>query len=104
MVEIQATGEPLRYECEICDSKFDGNVKYTHLAGVKHRHQVVVSREKDAEGNSNCLLCKNPASARLRNDAVTTSFQRIDVASTSIQRRSNVMCWLGRTTFLINLS
>ena len=35
--------EPLRYECSVCDAKFDGNLKLPHLVGVKHRYAVVVS-------------------------------------------------------------
>ena len=43
LVEIHVNGGPPKYECEVCEAKFDGNVKFPHLTGVKHRHTVIVS-------------------------------------------------------------
>lgn len=47
VVEIHVpNGGALKYECEVCEAKFDGNVKFSHLTGVKHRHTVIVSTQQ----------------------------------------------------------
>ena len=46
LVEIQSDSgkmNELKYECEVCEAKFDSNMKFSHLTGVKHRHTVIVS-------------------------------------------------------------
>ena len=45
VTEIQVIGQSPRYHCELCDSKFDHNLKFPHLVGSKHRLNVLVSRE-----------------------------------------------------------
>ena len=44
VTEIQVIGQSPRYHCELCDSKFDHNLKFPHLVGSKHRFNVLVSR------------------------------------------------------------
>ncbi|XP_032233146.1 uncharacterized protein LOC5508508 isoform X2 [Nematostella vectensis] len=41
VTEIQVTGQSPRYHCELCDSKFDHNLKFPHLVGAKHRFNVL---------------------------------------------------------------
>ena len=43
VTEIQVIGQSPRYHCELCDSKFDHNLKFPHLVGAKHRLNVLVS-------------------------------------------------------------
>ena len=43
VTEIQVIGQSPRYHCELCDSKFDHNLKFPHLVGSKHRFNVLVS-------------------------------------------------------------
>lgn len=45
VTEIQVIGQSPRYHCELCDSKFDHNLKFPHLVGSKHRFNVLVSRD-----------------------------------------------------------
>lgn len=45
VTEIQVIGQSPRYHCELCDSKFDHNLKFPHLVGSKHRFNVLVSNE-----------------------------------------------------------
>lgn len=45
VTEIQVIGQSPRYHCELCDSKFDHNLKFPHLVGSKHRFNVLVSRQ-----------------------------------------------------------
>ena len=46
VTEIQVVGQSPRYHCELCDSKFDHNLKFPHLVGAKHRLNVLVSGTK----------------------------------------------------------
>lgn len=46
VTEIQVIGQSPRYHCELCDSKFDHNLKFPHLVGSKHRFNVLVSKER----------------------------------------------------------
>lgn len=43
MTEIQVIGQSPRYQCSLCDAKFDHNLKFPHLVGAKHRMNVLVS-------------------------------------------------------------
>ena len=54
VTEIQVIGQSPRYHCELCDSKFDHNLKFPHLVGSKHRFNVLVSRQvlRASNGNS----------------------------------------------------
>ena len=45
VTEIQVIGQSPRYHCELCDSKFDHNLKFPHLVGSKHRFNVLVSNK-----------------------------------------------------------
>ena len=36
-------GQNPRYECSLCDAKFDNDLKFPHLVGQKHRMNVLVS-------------------------------------------------------------
>ena len=45
VTEIQVIGQSPRYHCELCDSKFDHNLKFPHLVGSNHRFNVLVSRQ-----------------------------------------------------------
>jgi hypothetical protein len=42
-MEIQVAGESPRYDCTVCNAKFDHNLKFPHLVGQKHRLNVLVS-------------------------------------------------------------
>lgn len=44
VTEIQVIGQSPRYHCQLCDSKFDHNLKFPHLVGSKHRFNVLVSK------------------------------------------------------------
>ncbi|KXJ23256.1 hypothetical protein AC249_AIPGENE6217 [Exaiptasia diaphana] len=41
VTEIQVSGQNPRYHCQLCDAKFDHNVKFPHLVGAKHRFNVL---------------------------------------------------------------
>ncbi|XP_015766664.1 PREDICTED: uncharacterized protein LOC107345464 [Acropora digitifera] len=41
VTEIQVIGQSPRYHCQLCDSKFDHNLKFPHLVGSKHRFNVL---------------------------------------------------------------
>jgi hypothetical protein len=43
VTEVQVTGHHPRYECSLCDAKFEHDVKFPHLVGQKHRMNVLVS-------------------------------------------------------------
>ena len=49
-------------------------------------------------------LCPIPAGTRRQNNVDTTSFQRFDVVTTSIQRRFNVLCQLESCLLLFFFS
>ncbi len=36
-------GHNPRYECSLCDAKFEHDLKFPHLVGQKHRMNVLVS-------------------------------------------------------------
>lgn len=50
MKEIQVAGQTPRYECSLCNTKFDHNVKFPHLVGQKHRLNVLVSSSSSCPG------------------------------------------------------
>ncbi|CAB4005122.1 PDZ domain-containing 8-like, partial [Paramuricea clavata] len=41
LTEIQVAGQNPRYECSVCITKFDHNLKFPHLVGQKHRMNVL---------------------------------------------------------------
>ena len=43
VTEVQVTGQNPRYECSLCDAKFEHDLKFPHLVGQKHRMNVLVS-------------------------------------------------------------
>lgn len=43
ITEIQIQGEVPYFHCELCDAKFDNNLKLPHIVGTKHRYQFIVS-------------------------------------------------------------
>lgn len=47
VTEIQVIGQSPRYHCELCDSKFDHNLKFPHLVGSKHRFNVLKEKVPD---------------------------------------------------------
>ena len=47
VTEIQVIGQSPRYHCQLCDSKFDHNLKFPHLVGSKHRFNVLVSKSQN---------------------------------------------------------
>jgi len=48
VVEIRYPGEDLpRFHCQICDVRFDNNLKFQHLTGIKHRFKII--KEKSNE-------------------------------------------------------
>lgn len=46
VIEIQVIGQSLRYYCELCDFKFDYNLKFLYFVGSKYRFNVLVSKER----------------------------------------------------------
>ncbi|EDO29763.1 predicted protein [Nematostella vectensis] len=52
VTEIQVTGQSPRYHCELCDSKFDHNLKFPHLVGAKHRFNVLTSISRTSIQNT----------------------------------------------------
>lgn len=55
VTEIQVIGQSPRYHCELCDSKFDHNLKFPHLVGSKHRFNVLVSNVDLWNSKWNCF-------------------------------------------------
>ena len=58
VTEIQVIGQSPRYHCELCDSKFDHNLKFPHLVGSKHRFNVLVSNVDLWNSKGNCFGSK----------------------------------------------
>lgn len=57
VTEIQVIGQSPRYHCELCDSKFDHNLKFPHLVGSKHRFNVLVSNVDLWNSKKNRFQC-----------------------------------------------
>ncbi|XP_028409362.1 uncharacterized protein LOC114531967 [Dendronephthya gigantea] len=41
VTEVQVAGQNPRYECSLCDAKFEHDLKFPHLVGQKHRTNVL---------------------------------------------------------------
>ena len=76
LVEIHVNGGPPKYECEVCEAKFDGNMKFPHLTGVKHRHTVIVSKKENRKRNSVIFLIYFCFSSYLL-DSTLSSFLKV---------------------------
>ncbi|XP_068740918.1 uncharacterized protein [Montipora capricornis] len=51
VTEIQVIGQSPRYHCQLCDSKFDHNLKFPHLVGSKHRFNVLKEKVPEVAGH-----------------------------------------------------
>ncbi|CAB3979166.1 keratin, type I cytoskeletal 9-like [Paramuricea clavata] len=47
VTEVQVAGQNPRYECSLCDAKFEHDLKFPHLVGQKHRMNVLKIKRPD---------------------------------------------------------
>ncbi|KAL9966409.1 hypothetical protein ACROYT_G024475 [Oculina patagonica] len=70
VTEIQVIGQSPRYHCELCDSKFDHNLKFPHLVGSKHRFNVLKEKVPEvAQGIRGDVKKRSELSSKLLDEA-----------------------------------